>query len=147
MFQVREKREDREKRIHSFLEQDAAIAVLLAAIHFEWSVKRAILKLSSTPTVELRKALVNVFRLDSYKEAWRQHVNAPRLTSVITNWQDVKIAFKLRNQIVHGTGGCSARYAAPRVRALIAAARDVGDYTRSQGHDLYSRLAARKNKR
>ena len=51
----------REEKILQYLEEDCIVAIILAAVHFEWMLKRTILKLSKSPTKKLRKTLENVF--------------------------------------------------------------------------------------
>lgn len=64
MFFVNDTQEHRHKFIRSFLKKDTApIAVLLAAIDFEWTVKRAILAFGTSPTKDLRACFKNVYGL------------------------------------------------------------------------------------
>ena len=44
----------REEKILQYLEEDYIVAIILAAVHFEWMLKRTILKLSKSPTKKLR---------------------------------------------------------------------------------------------
>lgn len=59
MFFVGDGYKLREKRIREFLRSDPALAVLLAAAHFEWTVCRAVLFMSNTPNVVLREKMSN----------------------------------------------------------------------------------------
>src|SRR5947209_7425665 len=69
MFFVDDSREGREARIASFLiDADAAIAVLLAAAHFEWVTGRAIMALGNSPNKLLRPKLLNCHGPDKYKD-------------------------------------------------------------------------------
>ena len=144
MFLVGDTADERRERILKFLAAEPAIAVLLAAIHFEWTLKRAILKLSDEPTASLRAELARVYGLDTYKAAWREHVVAATLPQIVRNWSEVTQAFKLRNALVHGAVGCSARFAKPRVNALLKAAAAMQGFANSRDHDLYSKLKTRR---
>jgi hypothetical protein len=144
MFLVGDTADDRRERILKFLATEPAIAVLLAAIHFEWTLNRAILKLSDKPTASLRAQLASVYGLDTYKAAWREYVVAATWPKIVRNWGEVKQAFKLRNALVHGAVGCSARFAKPRVNALLKAAATMQGYADSRDHDLYSKLKTRR---
>jgi len=54
MFLVKDDPTEREKKILGFVPNEPAIAVILAAVHFEWTVRRAIIALcgknSKTPS-------------------------------------------------------------------------------------------------
>jgi hypothetical protein len=65
MFNVGFGSENRENRIREIAEEDLTVGVILAAVHFEWMMKRAILKLGTSPTPQLRKELENVSRIVS----------------------------------------------------------------------------------
>ena len=146
MFLINDGANERERRILQFLDTDPPIAVMLAAIHFEWTVKRAILKLSRRPTVTLRGELVRVYGLDGYKKAWSSEVGGESLPNVMGRvyWHRVTVAFTLRNQIVHGAGGCSRVFAEPRVAALLTAAERIREMVSANGLDLFSRLRPRR---
>jgi hypothetical protein len=146
MFLVKDTPAQRERRIRQFLASDPPIAVLLAAIHFEWTVKRAILKLSVRPTAQLRGDLAETFGLERYKDAWSAELGLPGMPAVVGRslWHRVTIAFRLRNQIVHGAGGCSQSHAEPRVNALLDAAERLRALAADRGSDLYTKLQVRR---
>lgn len=148
MFLVKDSPDERERRIRQFLAGEPSIAAVLAAIHLEWTIKRAILKLSSRSTALLRSELIQAYGLDGYKEAWRRELGSGGLPALIGAplWERVKNAFALRNQIVHGAGGCTRRFAEPRVAALLSAAEIIRQFAEDRGSNLYSRLQARNRK-
>lgn len=152
MFLVSDDPGAREQRIRGFLtKQDCAIAVLLSAAHFEWIVSRAILALGKTPTRELRIAMAKCHGLDRYKEYWVDEVvpgrDIKRLPAVVGAWDRFSKAFELRHKLIHGRESCSLDYARPRVEVILKAADDVMAACKSEGKNLYARLAIRRNVR
>lgn len=152
MFLVSDASENREERIRSFLtKDDCAIAVLLAAAHFEWSVSRAILALGTKPNKELRTILASCYGLERYKGLWAQEVvlgrNIGRLPTVIKEWATFKKAFDLRHSLIHGRNSCSLAYAEPRVISILQASRDVHHACAVEGVDLHVRLKVRRKSR
>lgn len=148
MFLVGHKPSYREKRIREFLQSEPEIAVLLAAVHFEWTLCRAILFLSKTPNVVLRDKMASYYGLDKYKDLWRDEVVASvggeRLTQVVQNWSSLREGFSMRNQLVHGRDNCTRNMATPKVEAMLQAASDIERYCASKGADLYSRMPVRR---
>jgi len=87
MFSIGYGSAKREESIRKLAETDDTTAVILAAVHFEWMMKRAILKLGCSPTKELRSSLENIYKLTDKKSAkgdyqgiWSKEV-APRFKS------------------------------------------------------------------
>src|SRR5690606_14414414 len=80
MFFVRFGSEKRENEIRSLSQGDLSVGVILAATHFEWMMKRAILKLGVSPTRTLRKRLERLSSLyapnkpDDLERAWNEEV-------------------------------------------------------------------------
>ena len=54
MFLVGETWEERKAKIQRFAEQDDCVGVILAAIDVEWMLRRTILILGSSSTIELK---------------------------------------------------------------------------------------------
>ena len=109
-FLVGDSQADRHSKIRGFLsEGEPVIAVLLAAADFEWTVRRAILALGTSPNVEIRSGvLAKCTGLDKYTEAWRFEVKGRTncgLPEVFTNWGLFREAFELRHRLVHGVVG------------------------------------------
>lgn len=149
MFLVHEDPDEREQRIRDFLasDLDAAIAVILSAVQFEWTVRRAIIALGYSPNKILREQLTRCYGLDKYKDMWKSEVypkHHARLTQVVENWQDLRGAFNLRDRLVHGLTNCDISYATQRVEAAIKAACFIRQFARSKGVDLHKRLPVRK---
>ena len=89
MFTVGETLEAREAKIQDFAKQDAVAGTILAAIHFEWVLRRCILAMGTTPTAEMRKPKVDkndthfslasiIGGLSAYQRAWNAEVK-PRI--------------------------------------------------------------------
>ena len=77
MFLVSDKLDGRRAKIRGFLEKEPAIAVLLAAADFEWTIRRAILLLGKDSTTEIRDTdLHRVAGLARYERAWESQVQA-----------------------------------------------------------------------
>ena len=105
----------REEKILQYLEEDYIVAIILAAIHFEWMLKRTILKLSKSPTKKLRKTLEHVFQIEStnnqktLQKVWinevaNEYKNAS-LGKVLPNLTSIKDKAKvIRGFLVHGNG-------------------------------------------
>jgi hypothetical protein len=112
MFFVSDQQDERHNRIRAFLTEDCAtIAVILAAIDFEWSVRRAILALGTSPTSKIRKEIFSKFNggYRNYASAWSTEVEPLlkiSLPDAIPHWHKLASprngAVRLRGQIVHG---------------------------------------------
>jgi len=152
-FLVDDTQPDRHDRIRLFLaNRENVIAVLLAAADFEWTVRRAILALGTSPNADIRsKVLSRCSGLEKYKEAWTREVKQQRgkcLKEVVSNWDEFKEAYKLRHTLVHGVAGTTGRdYAEVRINRILAASAAVCAYSLDQGIDLYSRLPVRQRPR
>ena len=62
MFLVQDSSSSREERIKHFLAEDASLSALLAVIHFEWTILRAIITLGTSPNVVVRAKLAKCRR-------------------------------------------------------------------------------------
>jgi len=134
-------------------EDDPAIAIILAAADFEWTVRRAIVALGSHPTKFIRKKISKLSGLPSYEKAWRQEVakrvGGIELAKVVSDWKFFKeSAYDLRNRIVHGaTSSVSVAFAQPRLDALLAASAAVTKFATVNGEPLYGRMIRRSKAR
>jgi len=154
MFSVGFGSENRENEIRSIAEDDSTTAVILAAVHFEWMLKRAILKLGMTPTNVLREQLEDVYTIqdkgsrEGYKTIWGREVE-PRfknaaLGTVLGRLPKIKTkAFKVRGQVVHGNGTVSESGAREAIDLFLEAGKKLRDFVALKGEDLDSRLAMR----
>jgi hypothetical protein len=149
MYLVGDRPEFREKRIRDFLAREPAIAVILAAVHFEWTASRAILFLGRKANTELRETLQkNCSGLAGYKKCWLDEVvceaTEPKLNHIVTNWFLITEAFDLRNGLVHGRDTCTRNTATPHVEALLQGARCVAQFCLNRGADLSNRMPVRR---
>lgn len=150
MFFVSDTQKQRHKMIRSYLAQDRApIAVVLAAVDFEWTVRRAIMALGSSPTPHIRKVVMkNISGLRGYKESWKAEVQ-PRLKlslpQVIPHWSNLTDAFVLRGKLVHGVvGSVKFEHATPSVEVILSASKLLEELAAEQGTTLYRRIVRRK---
>ena len=167
MFLVQDSNLSREARIKQFLAEDPALSALLSVIHFEWTIRRAIIVLGNSSNVKVRAKLKNCHGLDKYKDVWKEEVSEkkilknfpqdllrllpkqdlPRLPEVAKDWQGLDRAFRLRHRLVHGATSCGAEYASDRVYWAINATNDVRTFCLEQGIDLDLRLPVRRGDR
>lgn len=167
MFLIRDSIESRHGRILEFnSEGESSIALLLAVIDLERTLRRAILALGSTPTSELnarmgtrspnRNADVGLIgyrsNIDGLHQAWKDEIQ-PRLKrrlphDLAPRWDEVKKACSLRNELVHGSRGPTTRdFASNRIRAVLELTRNVHDFALEQGHDLSKPVRRRLKER
>lgn len=153
MFLVRDTRSVRTRKILSYAESDIAVSVILAAMDFEWSCRRAILALGRSTTEELKSESGLLFRcsgLENYKKAWNKEVypgTGDRLQEVIPDWEYFREqAFPLRHRLVHGVAGTTGRrYATPRIDSMLNASAALADYAANHGTPIFGgRIDRRK---
>ncbi|WNZ45470.1 hypothetical protein Q2T42_27140 [Leptolyngbya boryana CZ1] len=150
MFLVQDSSTAREARIQQLSVEDPTLSALLAVIHVEWTFRRAIIALGTSPNVDIRKELKRCHGLDNYKESWKVEVssknNRKRLPEVVKNWDGLRRSFSLRHRLVHGVSGCGHEYAQERTNWALAAAADVREFCSVHNVDLDSRLPVRRKK-
>lgn len=149
MFLVKDGSEFREERIQQFLSEDPALAALLSVIHFEWTVRRAIIALGTSPNVVVRQKLARCHGHTAYKELWKEEVVSRQhksLPVIVSNWDGLLRAFKLRHILVHGVQTCGSEYAAERSGWAISAAKEVREYCALRKIDLDARLPVRQQR-
>lgn len=150
MFLVNDTLENRQDTIASY---EPFVGVILAAADFEWTVRRAILALGSSPTKEIRKNILGQSSgLENYKNAWKKEVElltGKKLTEIIPNWQKFKeTAYPLRHRLVHGVEGTvTPEYADDSIKAMLAASKSIADFADSLGEPLYGRRIIRRKSR
>jgi hypothetical protein len=151
VFLAREAPHLREAKIRTWLGGEPSVSLLVAAVHLEWTVCRAVLFLSRRPNSEVRREMVQIYGLERYKDLWRKEVGeAPEglgLPTVVADWKAVTDAFKARDRLVHGRDRYTRNMATPHVEALLRAAADVRGYCASRGIDLQARMPVRKKVR
>lgn len=147
MFLVKDCSQQREERIQEFSQEDPSLSALLAVIHFEWTVRRAMIALGTLPNVEVRKKLAYCHGCDKYKNVWKEEVFPnveQRLPEVVSDWQGLQKSFRLRHRLVHGISSCGSAYAVERTAWALDACRDVRELCTNYGVNLDSRLPVRK---
>ena len=147
MFLAGDRVDQREIKIRSFLNSEPSVALLLAAVNFEWTISRAVLFLSTTKNTALRNKLRDYCSPDKYKKLWKEEVvpngHLP-LVKLVRNWSSVLKGFNARNVIVHGKDRYTKNMAMPHIEALLEGARYVDTYCRDCGKPLYERMPVRK---
>ncbi|MBC8148002.1 MAG: hypothetical protein H8E98_08480 [Bacteroidetes bacterium] len=151
MFLVKDNYKERKNRIKGFLKTEPPIAIILSAVHFEWTVRRAIIALGKSPNMDIRKELRHCHGLKKYRKLWKKEVACkktnPALISVVNNWQDFRDAFEERHRLVHGASSCSEKFATPKVDLILSGANDVREFCNDNGIDIYERIPVRRIKR
>ena len=151
MFLVSDSLENRARSIRGFLQKQPSIALIVAAVYFEWTVCRALIALSNRSNADVRHSIAPAAGLEKYKEVWWTELGnqrgALRLPELVNNWDAVKRAFDERNRLVHGRKRHTRNMATPHVEALLAAVAEVDEYCRSRGRGLGKRLPVRKKAR
>lgn len=149
MFLVKDCHEGRKSKIRSFLEQgEPAIAVILAAANFEWTLRRVIIILGKSTTADIRNALVPCYGLDNYVALWKTEVSISLkkgLPALISNWADVRRAYALRGRLIHGSIGTTKwEDGKSQVEALLKAADALVEVAESQNVSVYERIKVRR---
>ena len=159
MFSVGFGSQNREVRIRQVAEDDPTTAVILAAVHFEWMLKRTILKLGLTPTKTLRDQLADVYTIkdkkghnEDYKTIWRREVE-PRfknaaLGTVLGRLTAIQnVAWQCRGHIVHGNGTASREQSQEAVELFLEAGEKLRAFATKHKVNLDSRLTPRATAR
>lgn len=149
MFLVKDRSPLREERILKLMGEDASLSVLLAIIHFEWTVRRAIVALGTSPNVEIRKKLRDCHGAEKYKAVWKEEVfpqKNKRLPEVVNDWEGLLKAWNLRHRLIHGASSCGKDYAQDKVISALHASKNIRDFALLHEVDLDERLPVRKKK-
>lgn len=150
MFFVNDTQENRHKFIEGFLnEETLPIAVLLAAVDFEWTLRRAILALGMSPTKHIHEVVLNrVSGLWTYSKKWDAEVKARlhlSLQDVVPDWDGLVNAFRLRGELVHGASGTvKSETGKTVVDRVLAASKALETYAIQHDNTLYRRIDRRK---
>ena len=151
MFLVSHSLDIREKDIRSWIPKHPSVALVVAAVYFEWTLCRALVGLSQRPNLEVRKDLERIHGLAAYKDIWRRELahdpDALTLPRIVKNWHHVTEAFDARNLLVHGRDRYTQNMARPGIDALLAGVRDLCAYAASRGVNINQRLPQRRRKR
>jgi hypothetical protein len=158
MFAVGFGSERREKAIRRIAARDKTTAVILAAVHFEWMLKRTILALGSTPTKALRTKLEDVYRLDTkhgrpgFQDVWRAEVgrrykNAALGTVLGKLTQIKKDALNVRGRLIHGNGTVKSADADKSIELFLGAGAKLRAFAAKQSVDIDAKLKMRPKAR
>jgi len=106
MFLVSHTLDVREREIRSWIPKHPSVALIIAAVYFEWALCRAIVGLSRLPNKEVREELERIHGLDAYKDIWRRETGylpgSKTLPQIVNDWHGLTLAFGARNVLVHG---------------------------------------------
>lgn len=151
-------RETRKAIIEKTAGDDGVIYVLLAAIDFEWTLRRTILALGRMPTKALLMEMdkIEYRHLNGQARLWKKEVvghygkATPSLKAVInggaknlfggatTVYGSLDKARKLRNRLVHGAqGGCGKDYACSCAKAFFAASDALVAFAELHNKNIY----------
>lgn len=146
MFLNGDSAEDRQQRISGYAETEPFFALVLAAVHVEWTVRRACIALGRMPNVIIRKRLRRCSGLLRLSKEWIDLIHEPSLPSIMNEecWLQLTRVFDLRNKLVHGEGTASPTYATGLVQVALQAAEKVRHFASIRGVDLYNRLPVRR---
>jgi hypothetical protein len=161
LFSVKYGSENREKFIEDYLEKEFTISLILAAVHFEWTLKRTILVLGKKFTEPLGKELQKVYKftgaIDSLEEIWKReigHIHKSSFGKVI-GLKSVYVKDKsckkisnhakdIRSEVIHGNRPPSKIRVTKAVSQYIQASRNLRNFVILNGKDLDKRLTPRK---
>ena len=156
-------RDARKKTISGLAAKDKAVGFLLSVIDFEWTLRRAILMLSTAPTRTIREALATCHGLDAYSKLWKAHVVHNKgnrasvgLAAVVNRaekrngnkspWEQLKAAFGVRHRLVHGVSGFIKDEDAERHMLNVFAATDaLAKFVTLNGMDVFEPIKPRKD--
>ena len=154
MFTIGYGSKNRENEIESLANKDLTTAVILAAVHFEWMIKRTILTLGNSPTGNLRKELENIYKIknesgkNDYGSIWDREVakkiKGAGLGTVLGNLHVLQEkTFKVRGKVVHGNGTVSKKDGQAAVEEFLKASKKLRDFASHHGVNIDERLKSR----
>jgi len=158
MFHVGFGTAKREAEIRKLAATDRTTGLILAAVHFEWMLKRSILKLGVSPTKDLRNQLEFVFRMETkngregYRDVWdreiAKHKKNAALGTVLGNLHKLQTqAIDKRGKVIHGNGTVSDHEADTAIDLFLSAGAKLRDFAEKHKKDLDIRLSPRRAKR
>lgn len=151
MFLVSHSLDMREREIRSWISKHPSVALVIAAVYFEWALCRAIIGMGKRPNKEVRRHLERVHGLDAYKDIWRKEVaslpDRKTLPQIVTDWHGVTLAFDARNLLVHGRDRYTQNMVRPRIDSILAGVRDICAFCLMHGLDINRRLPQRRQKK
>jgi hypothetical protein len=146
IFLVSDSQTNRHKAILAFVSEDqSVIAVILAAIDLEWTIRRVIDGMLASRDQGFVPDKVS--GLDAYAKVWSKALppeDGQSLPDVVGEWQELKVAYQARNDIVHGRQGSTGlEFANSRVERILGASKSIAKYGSENGADPYHRLKKR----
>lgn len=151
MFLVSHSLELRAREIRSWISKHPSIALVVAAIYFEWTLCRAVVGLSKRPNKEIRRDLERIHGLAAYKDFWRTETahlpDARTLPGIVKDWHGVTAAFDARNVLVHGRDRYTQNMVRPKIEFVLAGVSDICTYCLSHGININERLPHRRQKK
>ena len=158
MFDLNDKRHKRRKTIMGYAQMDASHGMILAAMDFEWTCRRAILALSNRPTVVLYEKFIEDYSaFKGLAKAWREEVmkniegaiTLPELVSRKIHWSLVCAAMQCRNMIIHGT---ESRVTDQECRWAVCVLEDACDVVASfveehNSRSIFETISRRRTKK
>lgn len=145
-FLVNDSQTNRHRAILAFVnDEQSVIALVMAAIDLEWTIRRVI----DGMLVNRDQGLLTnrASGLDAYARVWSKAMppeDGKLLPDVVGEWQKLKDAYQVRNDIVHGRqGSAGVNFISPRVERILAASRSIAKYGSENGADPYRRLKKR----
>lgn len=161
MFRVKGKdKQDHEyhvKLIEGVASKDIGAGIVLAAVYFEWCVRRCILALSISPVAAIRAKLDDKkMHIDELHDLWkcevkRMHADVPSLSGFFDNqkkkptvggrpltWARIKQAISKRNCLAHGSC-CDPKpiHGEKYLETLLVASRMLVDMAESKKRSIF----------
>ena len=158
MFDLKDKRGKRRRIILGTAQIDAQYGVVLAAMDFEWTCRRAILALSHKLTVMIYEKFIEDYSsLKGLEKAWNSEVvpvvkDACSLPDLLVSkkvqWECVKDAMKCRNAVVHGTESrVSDKECRWAVWVLENACDVIAAFVEGQGGSIFKPINRRRSRK
>ena len=155
MFSVGYGIANRENKINEIANDDPTTAVILSAVHFEWMIKRSILKLGCSPTKELRNELEGIYKLalpgnnqKDYRSVWKREIacrfkNAA-LGKVLGNLHILQDStMRVRGSVIHGNGTVPNEVADKAIKEFLKATKKLTNFALKHDENLDVKLKTR----
>jgi len=164
LFSIGYGSEKREALIKDYIDKEFSIALILAAVNFEWTLKRTILILGETNTIKLRKELEEKYRLTgegSLEEVWDREIGTRiakgSFNKIIGNKSVYSIdkasntlsrhAKDIRGELIHGNSPPSKKRSEKAVSDYIDACEKLRLFLKKNGKNIDAKLVSRKQKK
>jgi len=172
MFYVNDSQDLRHDYIRGFLNEDKTcpVAIILAAVDFEWTIRRVILACGYAPSKEILQRLNDTkkelkknlnadefkkhdrygnFRpsgLDSYEIFWNQEIKGVKLSDLIIDFEPLRKSYKKRNGIAHGFNPIAKMHFAKKVtNNFLNYSNLLNDFAIRNDQNIYKRISRLKN--